>query len=84
LAGKLFEYWNFDEIFTNSLFYSFNPDLGIDPRACAVLKCARSLFTLKEIKPFEEIEFILNKYDFNVNEARVAYEILLSEDEIEE
>jgi HD-like signal output (HDOD) protein len=83
LASKLFEYWNFDEIFTNSLFYSYDPDKGIDPRACAVLKCARSLFTLKEIKPFEEIESILNKYDFNVNEARVAYEILLSADEIE-
>jgi HD-like signal output (HDOD) protein len=83
LASKLFVHWNFDEMFTNSLWHSSNPDEGIDPRACAVLKCSRSLFTLKEIKPFDEIESILKKYNFDINEARVAYEILMSEDEIE-
>lgn len=83
LASKLFDYWNFDEIFTNSLYYSFNPNDGKDPRACATLKCARSLFTLKEVKPFEEIVSILEKYDFTVNDARIAYEIMLSVDEKE-
>lgn len=83
LASKLFIYWNFDEVFANSLSYTFFPSDGIDTQACAVLKCARTLFTLKEIKPFEEIVFLLEKYDFDVNEARIAYEILLNDGEIE-
>lgn len=83
LAGRLFEFWNFDDLFINSLCNSLKPDGAIEPKTCAALLCARSLFTLKDIKPFEEIEPILVKFDFHVNDARVAYEILLSAEEIE-
>lgn len=83
LASKLFEFWNFDPIFINSLCNSLNPDNGREPKTCAALKCARVLFTLDGIKPFEDIAFILEKYGFEINDARIAYEIMLSADEIE-
>ncbi|MFZ2888975.1 HDOD domain-containing protein [Sulfuricurvum sp.] len=79
LAGSLFEFWNFEPIFSNCLIYSMNPNEGIEPRICAVLQCARILFTIEEIKPFQEIETILERFDFAINDARIAYEIVLSE-----
>lgn len=81
LASKLFKIWNFDDLFVDSLLNSMNPNLGIDPKICAVLQCARTLFTLKEIKPFEEIESMLLKFDFPIDDARIAYEILRSAEE---
>lgn len=77
LAAKLFEFWNFDTTFVNSLYYSFDPSHGIEPETCAALKCARSLYTLREIKPFDEIESILEKYNFLTTDAKSAYESLL-------
>lgn len=81
LAAKLFEYWNFETLFVNSLCFSLNPEEGMDPKACAALKCARALFTLKEVVAFEEVESLLEKFDFSVSDARIAYEILLSGEE---
>jgi hypothetical protein len=83
LASKLFVYWNFDEIFTNSLYFSFNPDDGIDAKACAALNCTRSLFSIKGINSFDKIESILVKYGFDANEAKIAYEIMMNGDEME-
>jgi HD-like signal output (HDOD) protein len=79
LAAKLFELWHFDKFFVNSLGYSLNPEDGLEPKICAAIKCARTLFTLNEIKDFEEIETILEKFDFESNDAKIAYEILLSQ-----
>lgn len=79
LAAKLFEVWNFDPMFLNSLGCSLNPEIGIDPKACASLMSARMLFTLKSTKPFEEIEPILKKFDFNLEDAKVAYEIVTAQ-----
>lgn len=81
LAAQLFEFWNFEKIFVNSLCYSLSPDDGLEPKTCAALKCARTLFTLKGITPFEEVEAVLVKYDFSVSDARIAYEILLAVEE---
>lgn len=81
LAAELFEFWNFEELFVNSLCYSLTPDEGIEPKTCAALKCARTLFTLKGVSSFEEVEAILEKYDFPMNDARIAYEILLAVEE---
>lgn len=81
LAAELFEFWNFEELFVNSLCYSLTPDEGIEPKTCAALKCARTLFTLKGVSSFEEVEAILEKYDFPINDARIAYEILLAVEE---
>ena len=78
LAAKLFELWNFDKLFVNSLAYSLNPADGLEPKICAAIKCARTLFNLKEIKAFEEIETILEQFDFESSDAKVAYEILLA------
>lgn len=81
LAAKLFEFWNFEKLFVNSLCYSLNPDEGLEPKTCAALMCTRALFTLKGVAPFEEVESILEKFDFSVADARIAYEILLSDEE---
>jgi hypothetical protein len=81
LASQLFKFWNFDPLFVDSLKHSLNPDDGLEPATCAALKCARMLFTLKEVKPFEEIVPILEEYDFPMNDARVAYEMLLNANE---
>lgn len=81
LAAELFEFWHFEELFVNSLCYSLRPDDGLEPKTCAALKCARTLFTIKGVTPFEEVEAILEKYDFSVSDARIAYEILLAVEE---
>lgn len=79
LAAKLFELWNFDKLFVNSLDYSLNPENGLEPEICAAIKCARILFNLKDIKPFEEVEAMLKQFNFDRNDAKVAYEILLTQ-----
>lgn len=81
LASELFEFWNFEELFSNSLRHSLKPESGKDTKACAALLCARQLFTLKEIKKFEEIEPILLEYGFHVEDAKTAYEMVLSLEE---
>lgn len=79
LAAKLFEFWNFDDMLVNSLHYSLNPAYGLEPKTCAALKCSRLLFTLKDTKPFEEIESILEEYNFQTIDAQAAYETLLGQ-----
>lgn len=81
LAAQLFEFWNFEKLFVNSLCYSLNPEEGMEPKACAALKCARTLFTLKEVAEFESVVLLLEKFDFSVADARIAYEILLAVEE---
>lgn len=79
LAAQLFKFWNFDTAFVNSLHYSLSPEEGLEPETCAALKCARALFPLKGMKPFEEIEPVLKKYDFPAMDAHAAYETLISQ-----
>jgi HD-like signal output (HDOD) protein len=81
LASMLFKFWNFDNLFVNSLENSLLPSQGIEPKTCAVLKCARTLFTLKGVKEFNLIEETLNEFEFSVTDARIAYEILLAVEE---
>lgn len=81
LASELFKYWNFDHLFVNTLSNSLNPNDGLEPKCCAALKCARTLFTLREVKPFEEITPILEEFDFTISDAKIAYEILLNTNE---
>lgn len=79
LTAQLFEFWNFEDLFSDSLRHSLKPDSGKDVKACAALQCARMIFTLKEIREFETIEKILEEYGFAVEDARIAYEMLLSD-----
>ncbi|MDD5717899.1 MAG: HDOD domain-containing protein [Sulfuricurvum sp.] len=79
LAVKLFEFWNFDTLFVNALNHSLSPESAMEPTTCGALKCARNLFTLKEIKPFESIEPMLEQYDFHSDDARIAYDMVMSE-----
>lgn len=79
LAAKLFELWFFDDNFVDALRYSLSPAHGIDPITCAALECARSLFTLYGIEPFETIEPVLERFSFPIAEARAAYETLIKE-----
>ena len=80
LAAKLFEFWNFENVFVDSLRNSLDPDDGLETKICAALKCARTLYTLKGMQPFEKITTILEKYDLDSDDAMVAYEILVNED----
>ncbi|MDD2829538.1 MAG: HDOD domain-containing protein [Sulfuricurvum sp.] len=79
LACKLFELWFFDTTLINCLQYSLAPAYAHDPKLCAVLKCARLLFTLKGIEPFETIEPILEEYSLNITSAKLAYETITGE-----
>lgn len=81
LAAKLFEFWNFEKLFVNSLLYSLTPEDGLEPKLCAALKCARTLFPLNGTVAFEEIEAILETFEFSVTDARIAYEVLLTVEE---
>ena len=80
LAAKLFEFWNFENIFVDSLRYSLDPDDGHETKICAALKCARTLYTLKGTQPFENILTLLEKYNLDSDDAMVAYEILINEE----
>jgi HD-like signal output (HDOD) protein len=79
LAAKLFEFWNFETVFVDSLRYSLEPDKGIETKICATLKCTRTLFTLKGIQPFENIITLLEKYHLDSDDAMDAYEIIINE-----
>lgn len=81
LAAKLFEFWNFDPLFINSLEFSISPEEGLESKTCAALKCARTLFTLKETQPFSVVESLLSQYGFDVNDAKTAYEMMMEEAE---
>lgn len=81
LAAQLFKFWNFEELFSDSLIHSLDPKLGRDQKGCAALQCARILFTLKETKSFSEIEDVLADYGFLIDDARIAYEIMMSEND---
>ncbi len=79
LAAKLFKLWYFDDFMIDSLCYSMRPEYGLKPETCAMLKCARTLFSLDGIASFKEIEPILQEYDFPITEALIAYENILKE-----
>lgn len=78
LAARLFEIWNFDRFFIDSLEHSLVPDSGKDPVACAALLCARKLFGLRGEIPFEFIEPVLQAYGLGREEAYTAYQIVSS------
>lgn len=77
LACRLFELWFFDPAMVNALRYSFSPSNGLNPKACAVLKCARTLFTLKSNEPFETILPILETYSLDQKAALSAYQTII-------
>jgi HD-like signal output (HDOD) protein len=79
LAAKLFELWYFDNTLIDSLRHSLSPDYGVNPQVCAALGCARRLFTLYGIEPFESIEIFLNASGFNPIHAKSAYDTLMKE-----
>lgn len=79
LAAQLFRYWNFDPFFVNALEHSLIPEKGSEPKICAALKCARELFRLKEIQPFEAVEPLLASFGFEPDDAKTAYEIVLTQ-----
>jgi HD-like signal output (HDOD) protein len=79
LAAKLFEVWFFDPLMIDSLLHSLDPANAIEPTSCAALKCARTLFTLKSIEPFETILPILELYSFDVSDALNAYQTITKE-----
>lgn len=74
LAAKLFGYWNFDPLVVDALCYSLSPTEGVEPKICAALRSARLLFTLREIKPFTQVEPLLEEFGFHANDAKIAYE----------
>lgn len=76
LAARLFEVWNFDRFFTDSLEHSLTPESGKDPLACAALLCTRKLFTLRGENPFEVIDPILKMSGLGRDEALAAYEMV--------
>lgn len=78
LASKLFAHWYFDPFFITGMQYAMMPDECSDAQMCAALKCARTVFTLDETKPFETIEPLLQEYGFDIEDAKVAYEIVVS------
>lgn len=79
LASQLFAYWYFDPLFITGMQYAMMPDECSDPQICAALKCARTVFALDETKPFEIIEPILKEYGFDLEDARIAYEIVANQ-----
>lgn len=79
LAAKLFNLWYFDDFLIDSLYYCMTPEKGLQPETCAILKCARTLFSLNGVALFEEIEPILEHYNLPISEALHAYENLLKE-----
>ena len=79
LAAKLFELWFFDDAFVDSLRFSLNPSHGLEPKICAMLMCARLLFTLSSVNPFDTIKPVLTQYDLSESDAKKAYEQVLKD-----
>ncbi len=79
LACKLFELWLFDATIVDSLRNLMTPAYAIESRSCAALKCARTLFTLGGIEPFEKIESTLKSFSLYPVQARTAYETMIRE-----
>lgn len=79
LAADLFIFWNFDKLFIDCLKYSLSPEQGLYPHMCAALMSARTLFTLEGIRPFNEVEPLLEKFVFEVEDALISYEMLVAE-----
>jgi len=77
LAAKLFAHWYFDPIFVTGMQFSMMPEESSEPQICAALKCARTLFTLDAIQPFEVVEPLLKQYGFDIQDAKVAYDIVM-------
>jgi len=77
LAAKLFQLWYFDDTFVDALRYSMNPAYGLEPQTCAALMCTRFLFALDGIKPFEDIEPLLERFDLQSADVRKAYTTLV-------
>lgn len=75
LASKLFQHWNFDKLFYDTLQNSLTPEMGIDPKSCAALQCARNLYTFRGDHEFEDILPILQEYHFDIEDAKSAYEM---------
>lgn len=76
LTCKLFELWLFDATIVDSLRNLMTPAYAIEPRSCAALKCARTLFTLGGIEPFEKVESTLKSFSLYPAEALTAYETM--------
>lgn len=76
LALELFRHWRFDASFIDSLEHSLHPDNGAEPRMCAALQCARTLFTLKETRPFDTVRPLLETYGFDSDDAQIAYDMV--------
>lgn len=79
LASKLFELWFFNDAFVDALRHSLTPAYGFEPKTCAALECARLLFTLYGIEPFETVEPVLRQFSLPAESAQAAYDILLKE-----
>ncbi len=79
LAAQLFKLWYFDDFLVDSLYYCMTPEKGLQPETCAILKCARTLFSIDGVASFKEIEPILQHYNLPIPEALIAYENLLKE-----
>lgn len=77
LACKLFELWFFDAALVDALRHSFAPASALQPRESAVLKCARTLFTLKTTESFEVIVPILEDYSLDAKAALNAYQTII-------
>lgn len=75
LAAKLFQHWNFDPFFCNTLYHSLIPQEGMDPESCAALQCARTLYTIRGDNEFNDVVSLLEDYRFKVDEAKSAYEM---------
>lgn len=77
LACKLFELWFFDAALVDALRFSLAPASALQPKESAVLKCARTLFTLKATEPFEAIVPILEDYSLDTKAALHAYQTII-------
>jgi HD-like signal output (HDOD) protein len=79
LACKLFKMWFFDPLLIDTLRYSFLPQEGIKPQACAALQCTRTLFSLKGETSFDSVKPLVEKYGFDTQVALEAYQTILGE-----
>lgn len=79
LSSQLFQHWNFDPLFVNAMHYMMEPKEGSEPKICAALQCARTLFMLNGMNPFETVKTLLEEYGFEMEDAKIAYDIVVSQ-----